>query len=131
MWNLGSTADLQVSLLFEPTTAAARRGELPSTKATDNFEVEVLLVYTASTLVVIILAICLFLLLPCCMWFGHRHSNRMYDTPLPVDYWVRHAKRWRFRHPRWENPWIQVCPWDGSQEGQSSIRTSRRGGDCR
>ena len=97
--------DLQLSVMYHPPTTAVRRQRQPTAAA---FAAEVVVEFTASSLIVIFLAVVTFGSMPCVIVLGRWHAKRMAASPVPRDHWA--TPSWgRPRHPRWSNPWIEAA----------------------
>ena len=70
------------------------------------FTMQVWVVYSAGNLLIIILALLTALPLLIFATLGYFHAKHKAETSVPDEYFYNH--RYRFSHPRWKNPWIEV-----------------------
>ena len=116
--DLGSAPDVQLLLLYEPPTAANRRqpsaaAETLRDATASAFSAEIVVYHTASSLLVVLLALSTLLAIPFCMGLGRWHAKRIAARPLAMESWEKgrpgQLLSLRLVHPRWQNPWIQVA----------------------
>ena len=88
------SADIQVQMLYEPpaTPAVARRSQ---PRASD-FSVELVVVHAASGTLILILALGLFLALPCCLYLSFRHA-RYHCHQYSAMHFIRHLRPYSTR----------------------------------
>ena len=112
---LGSTSNVRLVLLYAPDPAPGAAGARFAPAAVGGFSMDVVLVSTASSLCVLVLALAVLLGLPVCTGVAWWHARRKAARPLSYGAWAkRELRRPRWlpqmfcMHPRWASPWVEA-----------------------